>query len=362
LKRGRRATTEKRFEAAVLAFDDAVRARPVDARVRSERGYAYLKWGKADRALTDFVDAQALTVDASLKSQIWFNIALAFESRGDAERERIALAVAAKHGSSAAKKKLGDRSACPALWQPLTAGAEAPIADGWSALADVRQTTNCDIPEPPKGASEAAQAKHKACFTCLFQGEGEAEDHCKGSSPWVIPSGYMHFHHHTFTVIPLGNNQFWYGNSVDMGTPPSVRKAAGYAITDDLVESVNIFPKSGSDLVSGNFYRGEDAFVTAFDAWSDEIDITGSPVRKGATVCKPYLRFERELGTITGAQMGGTPVMPAMGREGTTLYSFASKRAVFTLVKYAGDISISAEPGRVKIKGEGCDTSVEISK
>jgi hypothetical protein len=87
------------------------------------------------------------------------------------------------------------------------------------------------VPAPPKGAPEAAAARQKACFTCLFEGQGNAEDHGSGSDAWLIPSGYMHFHHHTFAVFPIGKDLYWYENTADMAYPPKVRTAGGYVVS-----------------------------------------------------------------------------------------------------------------------------------
>jgi hypothetical protein len=172
----------------------------------------------------------------------------------------------------------------------------------------------------------------------------------------------MHFHHHTFAVFPIGKDLYWYENTADMAYPPKVRTAGGYVVSGDIIERVDLFPQGGSDLVDGNFYGRDSVFVTAFDAWSDEIDSMGTPAREGAPICKPSLRSEVELGSINAAQMGGTPAMPGVGREATLIYSLATKRAVFAMAAYADGISVSVEPGRVNIKGQGCDTSVEIAK
>ncbi|HOU93591.1 MAG TPA: hypothetical protein PLU22_21215 [Polyangiaceae bacterium] len=60
-QRARQASGEGRWEDAIAAFDLAIRARPVQARLRAERGYAYLESGDAKRARQDFYDALTLT-------------------------------------------------------------------------------------------------------------------------------------------------------------------------------------------------------------------------------------------------------------------------------------------------------------
>src|SRR5262249_53897121 len=90
---GRSLTVEKEYGEAINAFDDAVRARPFDARIRAERGYAFLLSGDAKSANEDFAHAINLTTDKALLAQVWFNVGDAFAKLGDAEASRMAFAI-----------------------------------------------------------------------------------------------------------------------------------------------------------------------------------------------------------------------------------------------------------------------------
>ena len=88
LKKGRKETLAKNYDAAIAAFDSALKAIPGDARALSERGYAKLLANKLPAAHEDFVQAEASTKDAKLLGQIHYNHGLVAEKLGHAEEAK----------------------------------------------------------------------------------------------------------------------------------------------------------------------------------------------------------------------------------------------------------------------------------
>jgi hypothetical protein len=358
MQAGRAATLSKRFDAAFEAFDDAVRAKPVDARARSERGYAYLLAGQADRASADFYDAIALTKDRALLAQIWFNQGTALAK--DADASRIAFVIAEGLGSKAATAKLGSASRCTAVFSTAKDG-DAPIAKGWDELAHERAIVNCTTP-----ALEAADATARtlACRGCGYgsKDEGDACDDDKG--PWIVPSGYMHFHTHTFFIAPLGGGSFFYENEIDAPGAPAYRVENGllalegsYATGDTL-----LFHSGGSDLVYGKFAtNGDDPFVTTGGGWSDEMDFEGTWKTDSGTGCAPDMHAEVELGSANAAQMAGTPMIPSRtGPRITTWFDIATRKSVFTLTVYEGPVTATIDRRVAHVHGGACDRDVPL--
>jgi hypothetical protein len=364
LARGRKATADGRFEQAILAFDDAVRAAPVDARARAERGWAYFRWGKAARALQDLENAKALTKDAALLGSIWFNLGLALEGLGKPDDVRIAFAASATHGSAAAKKKLGDGSTCPAAWRVLSGkdAGEGPIATSFAELAKERQVINCEVPPPPVGATQAQIDHNGACHGCGY-GQKDEGDQCDAAGAGVVSSGYMHFHWHQFYIVPLDKDRWWYANVVDSRDRPDVHVEAGYVVAKEgRGESLPTFSSGG--FVSGDFLHGgiDEVYVQANGGWSDQVDIEGNLLADGGARCSPDMRAQVELDQINAAQMGGTPAIPASPPRSVTLFSLASRRALFTFAAYAGNVTLTVRPGSVRILGDGCDATVAIGR
>jgi tetratricopeptide (TPR) repeat protein len=163
LKRGRVATDAKRYADAIAAFDDALAARPNDARAQSERGYARLLDGTDLAAAEADLDAAAArTKDAKLLSSIWFNRGLVEERRKEPDNAIVDFYLADQLRSSpATRAKLDGKTVCPArVDRPtITAGSNGTIdAADWLALLHAMPFAVIDDDAPPKTAAAARDA------------------------------------------------------------------------------------------------------------------------------------------------------------------------------------------------------------
>lgn len=349
LAAGRKATRAKRYAEAIEAFDEAIRARPADARLRSERGFAYLLDGNARRAKVDFEDAATLTEDRDLLAQIWFNVGLAGEKLGTTDEARLAFVVAEHHGSKAATSKLGAGARCPATFTVSgTDGAPLPIARGFDELAGGRQIVNCTLPlfEAPN-----TSARELACHGCGY-GNGDEGHQCKGSAPWAIASGYMHFHTFTFFVIPIGKDHYYYENAIDASEPPRVHVSGNWLTIDGDPNASNLVH---GDLLTGRFANDADTFVRSGGGWSDEMDYDGTWLSDAGPGCTPNLDSEVPLGSAIAAQMGGTPTFPdARFPAVTTFGSISDGRTRLVLKAYAKGVSATVDGTGAHVRGAGC--------
>lgn len=124
LKKGRAETLAKRYDAAIAAFDEALKALPGDPRALSERGYAKLVAGKTEEAKKDFTEALAATKEPKLLAQIHYNLGLVAEKLGKAEDAKVSFARSnALAPSKAAATKAG-ASVCAALVSFVPGGAK----------------------------------------------------------------------------------------------------------------------------------------------------------------------------------------------------------------------------------------------
>ncbi|GEM_PF-6726132 len=357
--RARKASGEGRWGDAIDEFDLAIRARPVDARLRAERGFAYLKSGDARRARQDFYDALALTRDPRLRAEAWYNVAQAAKALGDDEGARIALVLAERHGSKAATARLGTDSRCVATWRVAPEG-EVPIARGWTELAAARLLVNCSLPLLDPAAPPSA--RERSCHGCGY-GDRDEGDQCTGDPPWAIASGNMHFHTHTFFVAPLPGGAFYYQNAVDAPTPPAYRIEGDWLVIENghAEAGVSLSFAGGNDLVYGRF-RGDDEFVDSDGEWSGAMEDDGTSIADAGATCRPDLRGEVELPSANAAQMAGTPMIPDHpGPRRLTWISIAQRRAVFELAAHAADVSARLTGGRAEIRGGGCQADVPLT-
>jgi hypothetical protein len=117
-------------------------------------------------------------------------------------------------------------------------------------------------------------------------------------------------------------------------------------------------------FVSGDFLNSgsDEVYVRAGGGWSDQVDMEGNSLADGGVRCSPDMRAQVELDQINAAQMGGTPAIPAAPPKSITLYSLASRRALFTFAAYAGNVTLTVRPGSVRILGDGCDATVAIGR
>jgi tetratricopeptide (TPR) repeat protein len=140
LEEGRKATRDKKFADAVLAFDKALVAVPDDARAYGERGYAHILAKDFKPGLADLDKAAAHTGEKKLLAMVWFNYGLAAEGLGDAEKARAAFARSnALNPTKAAKDKIAGKLACAATFDEAGDGSEQTFDDWKSAYEAVRK-------------------------------------------------------------------------------------------------------------------------------------------------------------------------------------------------------------------------------
>ncbi|WP_438014459.1 tetratricopeptide repeat protein [Sorangium sp. So ce315] len=204
LARGRLATRERRYPAAIQAFTDALAVAPADARALAERGFAHLSDGDSDAAEGDFTAALAGAGDPELRSQIWFNLGLLRDKAEDPEAARVAYANAhALKPSSATRGKLAGRSTCAVEIRKSGIG-DAVIVPSWIELLALVGPDREEPGPPPEVTSEAA-ARARVCGP---DGMSVSARPCTGDPPWIFPrsyASYTYFHNHVaFPRKPAG--------------------------------------------------------------------------------------------------------------------------------------------------------------
>lgn len=341
MAQGRAATAAGRYDDAIAAFDRAVRARPVDARARAERGFAYLKRGSAERALRDFHDGRVLTRERGLLAQLYFNIATASAALNAAEAERLALVLAWRQGSRPARERLGERSTCPATWQ-ADVGAAGPIARSFLEMVRERPVVGCDY--HLEDVRTEAQARKYVCRGCAMGGE-DLGDQCDGPGPWNIASGYMSFTMFQFFVAPLPGKLYFY--SQDPETPHRVQ-AGHLLLTGSFRDDLPLRAADSGGFIYGRFAApgASDVQIDAQQRWSDQDD--------DSAIC------DLEAPGVELGDFRGTPTMPAAVPLETIAYSLATKHRRFALAVYDGSVLLSIDAGRVRLRGEGCDTEIPL--
>jgi hypothetical protein len=85
MKRGRKATVAKTYDAAIASFDEALVEKPGDAQALAERGYAELLEDELVAAEQDLKEARASARPRLLSSQIDYNLGLIAKKRGKAD-------------------------------------------------------------------------------------------------------------------------------------------------------------------------------------------------------------------------------------------------------------------------------------
>jgi tetratricopeptide (TPR) repeat protein len=166
MARGRKATDAKDYDKAIAAFDEALTAKPGDARARAEQGFAYLLNGALTGASEAFEMAAQATKDPKLLSQIWFNRGLLDDKRDQPENAIVDYYIANRLSpSAAAKKKLAGKKVCPVHVEQNVAleHPDAKMIDGADWLALIKQmpfahdkpTTNDAALQALTGATDA---------------------------------------------------------------------------------------------------------------------------------------------------------------------------------------------------------------
>ncbi len=158
MRTGRKATDARQWSAAIAGFDQALAAKPGDARAFGERGFARLLDGTdLDGASRDLDRAAGGTKDTKLLSSIWFNRGLIDEKRGNEINATAAFVVAnALRPTAAAKAKLAGKSTCP-----VSVGHEVDLMDhkpiegaDWIALAKATGFDDADAITTKEAAFE----------------------------------------------------------------------------------------------------------------------------------------------------------------------------------------------------------------
>lgn len=194
MAKGRAATRAKEFTAAISGFDDALAAKPDDARALSERGYAKLLMRDFKGASLDNRAASRLTEDKKILAQIWFNEGLVAESEGIAPSARMFFARSnALNPTKAAQAKLTGKSTCPASIDDKPVNGR--IVASWLEVYKMMGGAYAElVAEPDERPTDAAAAKKLVC------------DGCTGSGPWIATLGDLVLGVR-FVVAPVGNGQ-----------------------------------------------------------------------------------------------------------------------------------------------------------
>ncbi|HEY4057443.1 MAG TPA: hypothetical protein VGM39_12585 [Kofleriaceae bacterium] len=137
MKKGRDATAKKAWPDAIAGFDDALMAKPGDARATGERGFARLLEGKELAAAEkDFDRAASSTKDPKILASIWFNRGLLEEKQGNADNALAAFATSnVLRPTAAAAKKLAGKAACALLVDRAVESQPQDVVD-WATLAE----------------------------------------------------------------------------------------------------------------------------------------------------------------------------------------------------------------------------------
>jgi hypothetical protein len=337
MARGRYLANAKNYGAAAAAFAEALDARPFDARAWAELGYAHLMNGDSPEVAFRFAHSLALAQnDRVLLAQIWFNDATHRERIGKPDEARLALAAAAQYGSTAASTKLAGASRCAASWKVEDAPSPA-LATSWRALLEQRGPLPLCEREEPTPANEA-QAKQIVCRGCGY-GSHDEGDECLGPAPWVIRTGYQHFHHFYFYVEPLPGGLFYAEPLGDTPTP-SAHLVNGRVLT---VERPDTWETVGG-LLGGPSESEPDSAGAA----------GARPPR-----CEPETHSSAELGTASGAD--GEPTLRMHEPREKKVYDLRRNRHVLTLIEWAGPVEVTLEGDAARLKGAGCDERVPLA-
>ncbi|WP_437835604.1 tetratricopeptide repeat protein [Sorangium sp. So ce1153] len=187
LGQGRAAARKGRYAEAIAAFDRALAAMPHEPRALAERGHARMRLGAdLDAAAADLQRAEQLGPDDKLAAQIWYNLGLLDELRGEAELARAAFARSfLLSPTAAARAKAGPGMPCGVLVERREAPSRddflAPrlvVARGWLDAYEQLYRDNDPKVEQKEPATEA-EAQRSLC-------ERHGTDRCTDPSPWLL--------------------------------------------------------------------------------------------------------------------------------------------------------------------------------
>jgi hypothetical protein len=144
MNKGRKATVAKEYSDAFSAFDEALTILKDNPQALAERGYAKLLAKDYDSAEKDLLAAREKTPKPKLEGQIWYNLGLVEEGRGNLEDAQLAFAKAnLLNPSKAAANKLSGKSVCTAKIE--RAPVEGQVYTDWlSAFQDLTKEMDKD--------------------------------------------------------------------------------------------------------------------------------------------------------------------------------------------------------------------------
>jgi hypothetical protein len=166
--------------------------------------------------------------DAKTLAQVWYNLGVAYEGRGEAELGRMAFAASVSLSpSKAAEGKLQGKSKCAASMtrgQPLN----APIVKGWLGVWNALNKPDAANPKP----TLEAEAKDSLCsVSAAGPPDHDAESSCEGPKPWMVRHSYGQYEYAEALVVPAGPNTFFVLNVGTLGSG----SCAGYTSFDSEV-------------------------------------------------------------------------------------------------------------------------------
>ncbi|MCA9592542.1 MAG: hypothetical protein KC776_04500 [Myxococcales bacterium] len=318
--------------AAIAAFDDAIRARPYDARARLERGRARLVSGHPN--VRDFDLARSLTRDPSIVREAWLLRGRALSAQP--KEARLAFAMALSLGAAEASAALAGRSACTATW--TTAGLPPlPIVKGWRGVLAQRRLVGCEEPDTAPASDAAARAE--MCRACEMGGSFSKDDPCGGDPPFRIPMGYMHCSDFVTLVQPLSGGRFY----VDEGNGPPLQPATGGYLLD--LGNVPEFEWNSGD------FESEDGTMFNGVRWASstlELDPPPCPIDTTSDV---------DIPTSSGCQAGpGVPLSTPRTRR----WYDSKGVARLEVQEYGPAVTVSLSAHGAKLDGGGCHETIAL--
>jgi hypothetical protein len=335
--RGRKLATEKRYLEAAAAFNEAVRARPYDARPRAERAYVRILGGGSP--VDEIELARALTRDPALLAQISYNQGLALERRkGEHEAARRAWVRAERLGSKAASQKLGAESRCTVTQAD---GGPLTIRRGYRELFKELQSGSTCHPVQVRSESEA---KSYACGGCPGYDQDWQTGDCKDDGPWTVQTGYMHCGVFAQTVQPLGKNRFAVLPAWTQDPPLDQQGNYWHQVSGERYSEWIYGYFEGND--GGPIYR-------VGEGWGDESAEEGPP-------CLADETHDTDLESMSGCQSSEG----AVNATGET-HEFYSDNGAFVgavhlTVEDVGKVTVAIDKAGITVRGNGCDLSIPL--
>jgi hypothetical protein len=333
LERGQALLARRDYPAAILAFDDAIRSRPYDARARFDRGRAVVGMG-GDPA-NDFEFARSLTSSRELELEALLESARLLTQMKKPAEARLAYAIAAELGSKVALDELGGRSRCTATWSTRDVPA-ASIVKGWLGALAKRQLVGCEEPEEP---NTEAEAKKQLCRSCLAGGTWHSDNPCQGAGPYRIGMGYLHCSTFTTLLQPLGGGRFYMDST---NGEPLRAEGNGYV--------VDLGSEPEFAWNQGGFQTGEDGIFNGV-RWAKntvDVDPPKCPIDSSAEV---------DLAHSSGCQSG--PGV-ALKRPHTRRWFDKDGKALLEVAEHAGAVKVTLAGKTAKLEGAGCSETVAL--